>query len=260
MVGNYTNINNNVNIYDTEQSILEELSQTYSKKDRDSLVYDGLCWSAISNKLPDINNRNWPECLWTDSTRRVLFLLKEPNGNEGEDYKDWDWSEGSEQFGNVLSYWLEGILKTTIGYKPRYEEISSRKEICKNYPLAIVNLKKIAGGSSADWNEIWKYAERDKKFLQAPIRYALKPNIIVCCGSNDSEDMQRKVISIAFEHIFPDIKNGFKKMNNWCYYNFENDILLIDSYHPSLVKNEKQKIEEVINGFYDFILKFHYKH
>ena len=134
------------------------------------------------------------------------------------------------------------------------------KEIFKKYPLAIVNSKKIAGGSSAKWKTIWEYAERDKVFLRTQIREILKPNIIVCGGSNDTENEFRKVLSIALEYIFPDIREDFKKINNWCYYNSEKDILLIDSYHPSLIMDEQDKIEGLVNGFHDFILKTNYKH
>ena len=250
----------NKTIYDSEVSLLDSLRQTYPDEIRDLLVDDGLCWAAISNELPDTENNNWPECLWTNSERRVLFLLKEPNRNEREDYKDWDWSEGSGTFGNVLAYWLEGLMRTTKQYCPSYDNISSRKDIFKKYPLAIVNSKKVAGGSSANWNTIWKYAERDKSFLRTQIREIIKPNIIVCGGSNDNEIIFRKVLSIALECIFPDIKDGFKKINNWCYYNTEKDIVLIDSYHPSFPMNEREKIEGLINGFHDFILKSNYSH
>lgn len=250
----------NSTIYESEVALFENLKKTYPEEMRDTIVDDGLCWAAISNKMPDKSNRNWPECLWTESKRRVLFFLKEPNGNEGEDYKDWDWSEGSETFGNVLAYWLEGLMITNADYCPKYDDISSRKGILKKYPLAIVNSKKIAGGSSANWNTIWEYAERDKLFLRTQIRDILKPNIIVCGGSNDAGNNFQKVLSIAMDCVFPDIKEGFMKVNNWCYYNSEAEILLIDSYHPSLIMNEQEKIEGLINGFHDFILKTNYKY
>lgn len=229
-------------IYESEKALFDNLRKTYPEEMRDRIVGDGLCLAAISNKKPDKSNRNWPECLWTESKRRVLFFLKEPNGNEGEDYKDWDcWPDRSEMFGNVLAYWLEGLMTTNADYCPKYNEISSRKDIFKKYPLAIVNSKKIAGGSSANWNTIWEYAERDKEFLRTQIRDILNPNIIVCCGSNDAEDKSRKVLSIALDYVFQDLKEGFRKINNWCYYNSEAEILLIDSYHPSSRMNEQEK-------------------
>ncbi len=248
-------------IYSNEDELHGNLRQSYSEKEREKIVDDGLCWAAISNRQPDKNNNNWPECLWTESSRRVLFLLKEPNGNEGEDYKDWDWSKGSESFGNILAYWLYGLMTTSDQYCPTYDDIANRDEIFKEYPLAIVNSKKIAGGSSSNWNEIWKYAKRDGKFLRKQIREILKPNIIVCGGSNDADDKYRKVLSIAMDIIYPDIKMGFTRIdnNNWCYYNSKEDILLIDSYHPSCIMKERDKIEGLINAFHDFIVKTGYR-
>lgn len=247
-------------IYNSEESLLENLRQTYPKEIGDSLVDDGLCWAAISNELPDTSNNNWPECLWTDSKRRVLFLLKEPNGNGGDDYKDWDWSKGTGTFGNILAYWLEGILSTTADSYPDYDDLSSREEIFKKYPLAIVNLKKLAGGNTADWATIWKYAERDKIALRTQIREILRPNIIVCGGSNDDNDDFRKVMTIALYVIFPDIKDAFIKINNWCYYNAEADILLIDSYHPTSRMKNRYKVDEVVENFHNFILTTKYLH
>lgn len=249
-----------VTILELEDSLLENLNQSYSHEDGSSIVYDGLCWKAIIDAKPDKANRNWPECLWTDSERRVLFLLKEPNGNPNEDYKDWDWSERRETFGNILAYWLEGILSTTAEKRPSYDNLSSRKEIFRKCPLALVNLKKLSGGSSANWNTIWRYAQKDQETLRKQIRGILNPNIIVCGGSNDVNDDYRKVITIALELIFPDIKEGFKKINNWCYYNSNEDIVLIDSYHPSFPMKNRDKVERLINNFQDFILKTNYQH
>ena len=247
-------------LYESEKNLLETLRKTYPESERNLFVADGLCWADISNNMPDTANCNWPECLWTDSKRRVLFLLKEPNGNGNEDYKDWNWAVKNEPFGNALAYWLEGIITTTPIYCPKYEELPPRESIFKKRPLAIVNLKKIAGGSSANWNEIWKFAKRDKEFLVAQIRDILKPNIIVCCGSNDRNDWNEKVIAIALDCIFPDKKNDFKKINDWCYYDSDGDILLIDSYHPSYRISNTIKINMLFHGFQDFILKRKYVH
>ena len=96
--------------------------------------------------------------------------------------------------------------------------------------------------------------------MRIQIREILKPNIIVCGGSNDDNDDYRKVITIALDVIFPEIKNGFKQINNWCYYNSEADILLIDSYHPTSRMGTRYKVEELINNFHDFILKTNYQH
>ena len=94
--------------------------------------------------------------------------------------------------------------------------------------------------------------------MVAQIRDILKPNIIVCCGSNDSNNWNEKVIAIALDCIFPDKKNDFKKINDWCYYDSDGDILLIDSYHPSYPISNTIKINMLFHGFQDFILKCKY--
>lgn len=242
-------------IYQQETELFDELINTYPEDLRLKIVADGLCWAAISNELPDSNNNFWPENLWTQSDRRVLFLLKEPNGNIGEDYKDWDWSKKNENFGNILAYWLDGLMRTTPSNQIQYDDLSNRADVFKKYPLAIVNVKKMPGDSEADWCEIREYAHRDQHFLRKQIKSILKPNIIVCCGSNDSDDDSRKMLSIAIDCIYTAEKDKFRKVNNWCYYNDEDKILLIDSFHPSAIGKNEDKVNPLLSNFYDFIVK-----
>ena len=227
-------------IYQQESELLDALKQSYPSELQDKIVYDGLCWASISSDLPDANNQFWPENLWTTCKRKVLFLLKEPR-DEGEDYRDWDWGINKDQFGNVLLGWLYSIMNVTSRSMPDYTSIPSRKELSKLYPLAIVNLKKLSGGRTADWEDIWRYAERDKVFLKKQVRDILKPTIVVCGGSNNDGDNYRKVMTIALEYIFDDIKDNFKNINDWCYFSSEDNILLIDSFHPSAIKTFDEK-------------------
>lgn len=245
----------NKSIYQQETELFDELIKTYPEDLRSKIVTDGLCWAAISSDFPDYNNGFWPENLWSQSDRRVLFLLKEPNRNEGEDYKDWDWSKNNENFGNILAYWLDGLMRTTSSNKITYNDLSCRADIFKKYPLAIVNVKKVPGDSKADWREVREYAQRDKNFLRKQIKSILKPNIIVCCGSNDSNDYSRKMLSIALDCIYTEEKDKFMKVNNWCYYNAEDKILLIDSYHPSALGKNQDKVNPLLSGFFDFLVK-----
>jgi len=243
----------NKSIYQQETELFDELIKTYPEYLRPKIVTDGLCWAAISNKCPDSNNDFWPENLWRQSDRRVLFLLKEPNRNDGEDYKDWDWSLNHETFGNILAYWLDGLMRTTSTNQIHYNELSCRADIFKKYPLAIVNAKKLPGDSIANWREIRQYAQRDREFLRKQIKSILKPNIIVCCGSNDVDDYSRKMLSIALDYIFTEEREKFRKVNNWCYYNAEDKILLIDSYHPSGFGKNEDKVNGLLSGFFGFL-------
>ncbi len=238
-------------IYKQEVDLHIELRTVYKQRHEKNanipdesmnIVDDGLCWASISKDCPSKANNYWPENLWKESAVRILFLLKEPNGKEGEDYKEWDWAKGSEIFGNTLAYWLEGIMKCSADYFPQYADLSTRKDILQKFPLAIMNLKKVAGDSSASWEEIWHYAEQDADFLKRQIQI-LNPNVIVCCGSNDCGDNYRKVISIAEEILFPE--KHFDKVNLWCHFCKESNLLLIDSYHPSYPISYVDKMDKM---------------
>lgn len=248
-------------IYQKEEDLFNELRKSYTKNISKKIVDDGLCWADISSAVPVKEKQFWPENLWEDADRKILFLLKEANGNGGEDYKDWYWSKGHEGFGNVLAYWLEGIHSTTKQYCPNHYDMSlkiSRAEILKKYPFAIVNVKKIAGDNKADWKEIWEHAAKNKDFLKKQIRDILKPNIIICGGSNDSNNGYKKMITIAKEIIFDDEKEEFIKINNWCHYNPKIDVLLIDSYHPAMPGSYSSKIDDLLINFQHFILNTNY--
>lgn len=241
-------------IYEQEKNLFNDLRFSLPEELREKIVDDGLCWASISDKIPVEEDNFWPENLWVNSTKRILFLLKEPNGNEGDDYKCWDWSIGNELFGNVISLWLEGIQTTTKDYCPSHKDLSHRKDIFKKYPFAIVNVKKEAGDATADWNEIWEHAELNKDFLIKQIREILKPNIIVCGGSNDSGTDNTKMITIAKDIIFEDEKDNFEKINNWCHYNKNLNVLLIDSYHPSYPKlGFEDKVDQLLLSYHNFL-------
>ena len=146
-------------------------------------------------------------------------------------------------------------MRATKDWCPNYWDINERKDIFNLYPFAFVNVKKLPGGAASDWDSIWSAAERDQQFLREQIRDILAPNIIVCCGSNDSGIEYTKMISIAKQYIFPDIASEFKKINNWCYYNADNDLLLIDSYHPSARMSDEDKVNGLVEAFHEFLIK-----
>lgn len=242
-------------IYERETELLNQLTLQYPEEDRSVMTFDGLCSQSIYNthpNLPDVERK------WTESSRRVLFLLKEPR-DLGDDYREWPWNEGTEKFGNVLAYWLEGLNETSKDVLQDYDSLSWRDEILKKYPLAIVNIKKTPSGPDVGWNVIWEYANTYKDYLKSHIRDILKPNIIVCGGSNDSDNKYEKVITIAMDVIFDDIKEGFVPLNNWCYYNRDYNIMLIDSYHPSSRNGYHTLMDGMFEAFQQAIKNFDVK-
>lgn len=239
-------------IYEKENQLFESWSNCKSLDE--GVVWDGLCWANIrdadmANGISHLDEHY--ESLWTESARKPLFFTKEPNGNDGEDYRDWHW-EGKNSFVNVVSYWLQGLHQVSADYCPNLSKLQSIDDILAQYPLCLVNAKKTAGDDISDWKEIREAAHANQKYLYRHIREILKPNIIVCCGSNDDNDDNRKMLPLALDCLFPDEKDRFVKVNGWCHYNSELDILLIDSYHPSYRIAEEFKVNELLKSVHEF--------
>ena len=111
-------------------------------------------------------------------------------------------------------------------------------------------MKKQSGISSIYDDVLYTYAERDASFLRRQIRDILQPNIIVCGGGTHSS-----MLDIAKRYIYPEFGDKFVKVNNWCYYMKEPEILLIDSWHPSARVSDTQKIDDMMHAVSDLINK-----
>ena len=241
-------------IYNKENKIFNEIKSTLSQKDQERFVMDGLCWANIccgenlhKNVFVEMEN------LYLQRRPRIVFLLKEPNKNDGEDYRDWHWSEkkGNPIFGDSIAFWLEGILSTTTTYIPVLKELRQNREIFAEQPFVILNVKKISGGGKSQWNVIFDYAKKYAKQLQIQIGL-YNPDIIICCGSTDNETDEQRMLTIARKYLYPN--SDFNKINNFCYYCNEKHILLIDSYHPSCRKvDDEDKFNQMFKCYHNFL-------
>ena len=232
------------NIYDREDKNFRDHINSYSQEEQENFVKDGLCLSSIVAANPIIKLlfsglSVWPEELYLRDKRRILFVGKEANKEAGEDYRDWIWYESGDKTAmkKVIGGLLEGLHITTSEYLPRYTDEDLIQNVYRSfvsYPFGFCNIKKLSGGSVSNMDEIWRYARRDQLYLQQHIRNILQGNIIVCFGSTDSkrsQDQKNKMVNLVKDIIYPDIKEKFRKINAYCHYNDEDNILLIDSYH-----------------------------
>lgn len=239
-----------------EDELFAQLKGTYDCPEQ--LVQDGLC---VIGELEGISRdgrtyynvrprsaaeRMGEEQKWREQARRVVFLLKDPNGNPGEDYRCWGWRAFASVFSRTLYYQLEGLMTVSEGVLPCYDDLNWPEVSGERYSLAMVNVKKVSGGSSVSWGEVYQAAERDQTFLRRQVREILNPNIVVCCGSGG-------MLDIAMRFIYPDIKEGFKQVNSWCYYDKERDLLLIDAYHPSYRVSYERKVGRMLEAVQQFI-------
>lgn len=138
------------------------------------------------------------EMHWASAPRRVLFLLKEPNGTrqkyvsvvetpeEHPHSLDWDgWIENGR--------WAYAILNTDRNRIPDFEECCSQVEVpdamkpvarwkIARHQAAVVNLKKEPGGSSCNYEELASWAKVNAEVLREQLEL-INPQIVVLCGS-----------------------------------------------------------------------------
>ena len=174
--------------------------------------------------------------LWQDSKRKILFLLKENNDNDGQDVREWTGSINGYSpnglFYNRLSAWLYGLTNYTTNSYPTIEDAFNAKNQMKalsEYPYAYVNVKKKSGGATADDSVIYDFGKRYANYLRQELDI-LSPSIIVCGG--------QVVFNVARDIIYK--KLTFTQKNSWVYYNNENNLILINSFHPTARKSHEE--------------------
>ena len=241
-----------MSIHEQENILWDAWCDSYPATVRDFFVMDGLCCNG------ELCNYNWnsepgnEEELWANAKRKIVFLMKDPNSNPGEDYRRWGWRAITAKFFKVIFNWLQGLSEITPTYTPLLEErsyLDPANQVVLKYPLAIVNVKKISGNSSVHNNTVYDYAERDAAFLRKQVRDILQPNIVVCGGGSGS------ILDIAKKYIYPEFEDRLEKVNNWYYYLSEPELLLINSWHPSARISDAEKIDDMMRNVADLIRK-----
>ncbi|MCK4426986.1 MAG: hypothetical protein KAW16_00730 [candidate division Zixibacteria bacterium] len=116
--------------------------------------------------------------------RRILFILREtndfPESNEFRgDLRTFLSQTLKWQLWHAVGRWACGILNDF----PDYRECDDRQKIHNAIrQIAIINLKKITGGSWSDLDEINETAHRDKEFIKKEVDI-IDPQVIVTCGT-----------------------------------------------------------------------------
>lgn len=235
-------------------SITEQLKDLFSKwKTKQENDDDYKCEKtgiAKGSFTPDgmVNEKTWNQ-LDTENKRKVLYLLREANGNTStlkEDGRSVDDGEfwfqqcvANGNIGNIIFKRIEQMQEII------QDEKSHNGEILKQ--VAYMNINKRGGGATVDWKILNEYANEYKDQIMKEI-YILKPDIIVCCGTYwtfvdnicglykenekakwEPHDKRDFVLEAAIE-----IENGDK---------FE--CLIFNMYHPSA----RMKTENYIERF-----------
>ena len=178
---------------------------------------------------------------------KLLWILKEANDKKGKD--NWDLREFLRWIGNekkresCYNKWKAtwglvckvswGILDST----KQYEEINHFDDNMLTqvlYRIAVINVKKVSGGSSVNQKEFKEYIKDGKylKELKKQIKN-ISPNIIICGNT--------------FHYMHHPRLSNFNYYKEWCF--IENGIKWINVYHPNQKSNShKQYFDEAINA------------
>lgn len=249
--------------YKEELDILLDKWEKESKK----LGYNGFCYDGLmfkGNIYHYISEKDGKEKwgrekgeeneLWNTSSKKILFLMKDTNDNPNQDCREWLGRQHksiiTHKFFKNIALWLLGLYSIDrLGNFIPFDEVNIPEKYSKAFdeiPFSIVNCKKESGKGKISNSELWNYCTIFKSYLKQQVE-VLKPNIIVCGGGSSI------VLKIARELIYPDLIFEKFDNNNWIYYNIENDIILIDSYHPSAMISYESVYSGMMKSYSEFI-------
>lgn len=225
-----------------ETELCTRWMNSYSKEMQKQFCFDGL----IYYRDPNCKDEYAEVEKWENAKRKVLFLMKDTNGNPGCDYREWPFYDSEKRVHKTFVTMIKCLWALNMVSSKHLPVFDKSREYYLHaalpYPMAIVNVKKISGGSSIINPSVWFYFDRDKHFLVEQIRDILRPNIIVCGGGSGT------LRNIAIKYIYSDLE--FVKYNGWCYYCKQEDVLIIDDYHPSYRYRDNEGLIEAVNEFY----------
>lgn len=161
---------------------------------------------------------------WGRSKKKILILLKEAYGEE----KSWSlvktirdvWKGPKYKIWWTISYWLYAIQKSHSNEVPLFPQSEAEYHECVEFLLssAVVNIKKSSGKSHSNYDDLRKYAEKDRVYLREQIKL-INPDIIICGYTKELLE------------IFWDEK--IHKINNTDLIYDSSGIKIIDYWHPA---------------------------
>lgn len=229
-------------IHDREKCLMREwqaLSEKYG--DGTDLSYDGLlfrgeifyekgCWHRKTGE---------EESQWQRAKHRLLILTKDINDDEA-----WDIRQETGRLNKVaysyeraipfyknLRMWSYGLLQSVSGVFPTFDEardMSRSGPFYETAPIARVNCKKQAGGSSIADNVLMDYIERYAVLLKKQIDL-YDADIILCCGYSGNRNI---IMDFVKSQCLTDLVQ-VPDTGNWIYHSPSTSKLVINSYHPS---------------------------
>lgn len=181
---------------------------------------------------------------WSQAKRKVLFLLKEPNGYKGEHgplnellRKAATINPGSSMWDRPtfhnIGRWTYGLLNYSH-HVPAYQDAN---KACKTAVLecAYINIKKSSGGARST-KAVAMHAEKYAEFLRRQVEL-IAPDIVVCGGT----------YSILKEHVYPNMLKISSRIHK------NGDLILINAFHPGCRIKREMVYDQVLSSFHAFM-------
>ncbi|WP_010252962.1 hypothetical protein [Treponema primitia] len=211
-----------------DENTLKELDAEFAKRYSDKVIVDGIVGWGYDNNI------------YFDSDIRILWILKEGNQPENEkkkcEFRDLLFEVAKGDYPNA-PWWKHTyglVAKVSYGIlfdKKNYNDVPDEEDIKDIFKeIAVINVKKTAGSSSANPNEIEQFYNNDKDLLIRQIN-ALKPDIIINCSRVRSlfDDLKTRDESAEFGPFEGSFQVTISDDKQSSY-----DRLLINAYHPNI--------------------------
>lgn len=230
---------------------------------KDGLLYRGdiLCHDGYWKRYPLNQDGVLREGnLWKESPIKILFLMKDYTNNSMDDIRYETGRrnktvEGQDPikrdaFTMNIIYWLYGLTHSIDNPNSFFLEIKDGVKcfgFYERYPLVRLNCKKISGGSTCSCKSLQKYLNNPEYSLLLGEQIKLfNANIIVCCGGSN------RIANFVIEQCYKtDVWKQFEEDSLW--YNEKEELLVIDTYHPSIICSRRKLFEGLIGCFQRFV-------
>lgn len=204
---------------------------------------------AVSSFTKDgiVNENTWNE-LEEQGKKRVLYLLREANGNTSELGQEGIEVDGGEFWFKKCvgeNYIGNRIFKRIVVMQRIIQEQENLSEEEALRQVAYMNINKRGGGAKVDWKILNLYASTYAEEIKNEI-CLIKPTIVVCCGT------YWPLVDIVERNLYRDEKNNprWQSGDEKDYYLEKAEIQsnkygkctvdIINMYHPSTIMSDEK--------------------
>lgn len=133
--------------------------------------------------------------------RRILFVLKEPNNKDREAVNIKEFVQNGARrkpTWDNLARWTTGLLHLEENFSWQdLENITAEKKKALLAQVAFMNIKKFAGGHTADGKVIWDFGRQDQDLLRRQF-LLYQPDWIIACSKTVDGVMRNLVLPPGF--------------------------------------------------------------